>query len=173
MKRIYFGGRFYFDYKESNYQNNVKNDYRVSILGNQELLLKKQKYVKISDNIQYIGPFYFESAGMDDKEIVSEEIKMIKKSTDLVFLLDDALCPGTIGELMLANNLGKKVYIFYVKKDISEETESILHTPCWFPIIMSIMLNKNCKLIPCKNIRDAKEKINNTINVLDKNETIV
>ena len=41
---------------------------------------------------------------MIDELIVKEEIKMIKKCTHIIFLLDSGCCPGTIAELIFAVN---------------------------------------------------------------------
>ena len=159
MKKIYCAGAFNFDYLEENYLEKVKNDYRSKLLGDAKYLLSKSSGKLLKEDLTYIGPFYFESDGMLDEEIVATEVKMIEECTDAVFLLDNACCPGTIGELLLATLLEKQVAIFYVEKGRDEETESSLHTPCWFPIIMSKQKNKNTYLYACTSKDDAIIKI--------------
>lgn len=159
MRKIYCGGTFPFDYLDNNYKEMAKKDYRTAILGDVDLLLNNHEFLKINDEVEYIGPFYFESDTMIDKDIVNKEYKMINEATDTIFLLDDGLCPGTISELTLASTLNKNVYIYYVKKSELEETESSLHSPCWFPITLSTIINQNTKIVECKNYNDAKNKI--------------
>lgn len=157
--RLYCGGQFNFDYQNSDYFDKVKYDYRAILLGSADKLLQKSKSIKVSGNINYIGPFYFESVGMIDKDIVGIETKMIGDCTNAIFLLDNGCCPGTISELILASTLGKHIAIFYIRKSNDEETESTLHTPCWFPIIMSQLINKNVQIFECKNYIVACQKI--------------
>ena len=159
INKLYCAGAFSFDYLEKNYKKKEKMDYRAKILGNINLLLAKQDYVILKPNLYYIGPFYFETDGMIDELIVKEEIKMIKNCTHIIFLLDSGCCPGTIAELIFAVNLKKDISIFYIKRKDNEETESDLHTPCWFPIIISKLNNKNTKIIRCKDYNEATKKI--------------
>lgn len=161
LKKIYCGGTFNFDYRDKNFEQLVKKDYRVSILGNYELLLRNCESIKISDKVEYIGPFYFETNDMRAEDVINIEKEMIEKCTDAIFLLDSGLCPGTISELIYAATLLKNIFIFYIYLNNSEETESELHTPCWYPILLSNKININTKIYRCDSIEDAKRKINN------------
>ena len=169
MKKIklFCGGKFHFDYLNDNYLEAAKNDYRNFILKDVELLLKRQNYVEISSKIDYIGPFYFETDGMIDKEIVENEMKMINEATHIFMLLEDGLAPGSVSELIYASTLKKNISIFYIKYEESEETESNLHSPCWYPIIMSnILVKYKCDIIACKDYKDAINKVLNKIKKL-------
>ncbi len=166
IKKIYCGGVFSFDYKVQDYKKLVKDDYRANILGDSELLLHKQDFIRISENLIYLGPFYFETDNMIDNNIISIEKKMIEECTDAIFLLDNGSCPGTISELIYASTVGKNIHIFYVKKQDDEETESELHSPCWYPILFSKQLNYNTLIYSCNSKEDAKNKINNLISNL-------
>lgn len=159
INKLYCAGTFNFDFLDKNYKDKAKKDYRSILLGNVDKLLQKQNYVKLKSNLNYIGPFYFETDGMIDELIVKEEVKMIKNCTHTVFLLDSGCCPGTIAELILAADLRKNIRIFYIKREDNEETESTLHSPCWFPIIMSKLNNKKSEIISCENYDDATQKI--------------
>ena len=159
MRKIYCGGRFNFDYLDEGYLDEAAKDYRAILLGDEELLLQRSTSVKINESAEYIGPFYFETDGMQDCDIVKSEWEMVRECTDAVFLLDDACCPGTVCELTAASMLGKKVHIFYIRAKAGEETESELHTPCWYPIIHSLTVNKNTSVCECKDYDDAAEKI--------------
>lgn len=141
MKKLFCGGRFYFDYQLPDYQEKAANDYRAILLGGPEHLLRKSDGIQLHEGLEYIGPFYFESDGMLDKDIVRCEISMIERCTDALFLLDGADCPGTICELTMAGALGKDVHIFYIRRPDGEETESSLHSPCWYAIVHSCLLN--------------------------------
>ena len=160
MNKLYCAGTFCFDFLDSNYREMAKKDYRSLVLGDSALLLQKSDYVLLNKKLKYIGPFYFESEGMVDELIVSYEVGMIRECTHAIFLLDEGCCPGTIAELILASELKKNVQIFYIRRGDSEETESKLHTPCWFPIIMSQQINhNNTKVVECKNYEEAIENI--------------
>ena len=155
MRKIYCGGSFKFDYIYENCKIKAEKDYRSVLLGCEELLLKYSEGIRINGNVEYIGPFYFETDGMQDGDIVRTEWKMVQSCTDAVFLFDEASCPGTVCELTAASMLGKRVHIFYIRKSEGEETESTLHTPCWYPIIHSIAVNKHTCIYEYKSIDDA------------------
>ena len=159
MRKLYCGGSFCFDYLQENYYAQAAGDYRAILLGSADRLLQRSSGVSLGDKLTYIGPFYFESDGMEDRDIVQSEIDMVKNCTDAIFLLDGAGCPGTICELTMASLLGKNVYVFYLRKPDDQETESTLHTPCWYPILHSSILNKNTLLYPCSNTQDAVQQI--------------
>jgi len=158
-RRLYCGGSFCFDCRDADYQKLAENDYRARLLGNVDLLLQKSEGVPIGKNTLYIGPFYFETENMTDRDIVSSESKMIRACTDAVFLLDDGLCPGTVSELILASTLKKNIHLFFVQRAKSEETESELHSPCWYPILLSQQLNENTHVYPCESVHTATQAI--------------
>jgi len=166
MKYIYCGGAFAFDYLDPAYRARASEDYRAELLGDAELLLQKQDAVRINDRVSYIGPFYFESDGMVDRDIVSAELTMVRNCTDAFFLLDHGLCPGTVAELTVASMLGKQIHIYYVRRGDGEETESSLHTPCWYPIILSGLLCDTVSVTACESLADAKETIKSAVRAL-------
>lgn len=159
VRKVYCGGAFVFDYQDKDYEVFAKDDYRANILGDFKLLLYNNKPIKLTDKIEYIGPFYFETNDMIGEDIVNIEKKMIEKCTDAIFLLDSGLCPGTISELIYASSLLKDIYIFYIKRKETEETESNLHSPCWYPILLCKTINKKTKVYSCESLEQAKEKI--------------
>lgn len=158
---IYCGGTFCFDYQTEGFKAKAEDDYRAILLGSVDTLLrpKDMNGVMINQNVSYIGPFYFESENMVAEEIVSCEKQMIEKCTDAIFFLDEAACPGSIAEMIYANTLQKKIHIFYVKNADGEETESSLHTPCWYPILFCQMTNSRVTLYSCASQEDAKCQI--------------
>ena len=159
MRKFYCGGSFGFDYLQPNYQEQAAADYRAILLGSADLLLQRSDGVLLNAETLYIGPFYFESDGMLDRDIVKSEMDMVKNCTDAIFLLDNACCPGTICELTMASMLGKRVHLFYLRKADDEETESSLHTPCWYPILHSSIINENTRLCACGSLEDALDKM--------------
>ena len=159
MRKLYCGGRFPFDYQQPNYLDQVAADYRAVLLGSPQRLLQRSEGEWLHRSVLYMGPFYFESDGMVDRDIVQSEIDMVRSCTDAIFLLDEAGCPGTVCELTMASMLGKNVHIFYVRKPEQEETESSLHTPCWYPIIHSSILNERTQMYACSSAEEAAEKI--------------
>lgn len=160
-KRFFCGGTFCFDYREDGYEDMATKDYRAVLLGSVDALLKPKEAdgVKLCDGVTYVGPFYFETESLKAEYIIRCEKEMIESCTDAVFVLDEAACPGTIAEVMYANSLGKRLHLFYVRHKDDEETESELHTPCWYPILFCRMTDKEVNLYPCSCIEDAANKI--------------
>ena len=78
MRKIYCGGRFNFDYLDEGYLDEAAKDYRAILLGDEELLLQRSTSVKINESAEYIGPFYFETDGMQDCDIVKSEWEMVR-----------------------------------------------------------------------------------------------
>lgn len=113
----------------------------------------------IKDNVVYVGPFYFETDDMQAEDIVRSEKLMIESCTDALFLLDGPSCPGTVTEIMYANSLNKNLHIFYICRSEDEETESDLHTPCWYPVLFCRMTNPKVSVHPCRSVKKAKRMI--------------
>jgi len=159
MRKLYCGGRFYFDYLQDGYTAQAAEDYRAKMLGDVRLLLQRSDGVRLGDDLEYLGPFYFESDGMTDTDIVRAESDMVERCTDAIFLLDEAGCPGTICELIYACTLKKRVHIFYIRKGEDEETESLLHTPCWYPVIFARDICGSADVYQCSDLSDAQRQI--------------
>lgn len=159
--KLFFGGAFGFDSRDEDYEIAAAEDYRSQILGSVQALLRPKDMdgVSINDNVFYIGPFYFEAESRKAQDIVLCEKQMIENCTDAVFVLDDAACPGTIAEIMYANSLQKTIHLFYVKHDDDDETESDLHTPCWYPLVFCQVTNASTKLYECDDLQDAARKV--------------
>jgi hypothetical protein len=159
--KLFFGGAFGFDYRDEDYDIVAAEDYRAQILGGVEALLKPKDMsgVLINDDVLYIGPFYFEAESMRAEDIIMCEKQMIEQCTDAVFVLDDAACPGSIAEIMYANSLQKNIHLFYVRHNNDEETESHLHTPCWYPLIFCQQTNPAAKFYECEDLNDAARKV--------------
>ena len=70
--KIYCGGAFCFDYHEDGYEAKAKRDYRAGLLGSVEALLKPNDGydLKISEDLSYVGSFYFVTESMKDEEII-------------------------------------------------------------------------------------------------------
>ena len=144
LKKIYCGGAFDFDCRDTDYKIVAQKDYRVvSILKNLETFLCACKVQHLSDKLDYIGPFYYETEDMKGEDIVAKELKMIEDCSDAIFILDRAGCPGTISECIYAASLVKNLHIFYTQEGNDQETESDLHTSCWFPILSALNINPN------------------------------
>lgn len=158
MRYLYCGGTFEFDYLDPAYRARAGEDYRARLLGSADLLLCRRDEVRLGADLAYVGPFYFESDGMIDRDIVEAELGMVRRCTDAVFLLDGGLCPGTVSELTLASALGKRVAIFYVRRGETEETESTLHSPCWYPITLAGILNGQTRVFACETLEEAKRQ---------------
>lgn len=170
LDSIYCGGRFYFDYLHEGYREKAYNDYRACFLNDVDLLLNNRGSIRLSDNAVYVGPFYFESESMIDRDIVREEMKQIEACTVAFFLLDDCNCPGTISEMVYAATLKKNMVIYYVSDE--EETESTLLSSCWYPIKMCQILNNPfVEAIPCTDPGEAKKKILERLEQINRKES--
>ena len=99
---------------------------------------------------------------MKAKDIIRIELSMIECCTDAIFVFDTADCPGTITELIYAATKGKKIHIFYKEYAEHDETESDLHTPCWFPIHAAQALT-NISLYKYKDYNTLSEIITEKI----------
>lgn len=168
--KIYCGGRFCFDCREGGFEEKASNDYRAILLGDVATMLKLGDIpcVSVNEEVLYVGPFYFETENMSAEEIIKCEVKMIESCTDAIFLLDTAECPGTIAELMLANSLGKRLHLFYINSYEHTETESEMHTPCWYPLHFCAMTNLDAILYPCPDFEVAVKKIQSIVRSLGK-----
>lgn len=161
LRKIFCGGMFCVDFRDVGYELQASQDYRVGLLGSVDALLRPEKGegVMIKDNVVYVGPFYFETDDMQAEDIVRFEKLMIESCTDALFLLDGPSCPGTVTEIMYANSLNKNLHIFYICCCEDEETESDLHTPCWYPVLFCRMTNPKVSVHPCRSMKEAKRMI--------------
>lgn len=166
--KIYCGGKFCFDCREEGFEALAAYDYRAILLDSVATMLKPEDIsgVVVSENVLYIGPFYFETEKMTAEDIIRCEMRMIEDCTDTIFLFDTAECPGTVAELMYANSLGKRLHLFYIKASEHTETESDMHTPCWYPLHFCAMTNSETSLHPCANAEEAVKKIQHLVNSL-------
>ena len=154
--KIYCGGRFYFDYKVEGYINQAADDYRAILLGEVSKLLHAQEACVINDRTEYLGPFYFERENQGASDIVTIEKQMLERCTDAIFVLAEEDCPGTIAELIYTSSLHKRIYIFYVSLSDDEETESELHSPNWYPIILCKQMNPKTEITACHSRKEAE-----------------
>ena len=158
MEYIYCGGRFDFDYRQSGFEKKAAEDYRAILLKDVNNLLNTADTVVLSDNLSYIGPYYFETEGMLDQDIIETEKRQIERCTVAVFLLDHSPCPGTIAEMVYAASLQKKIKIFYVKEE--NETESTLRSSFWYPMILCGKINPaGTNIQSCDSFSEGREEI--------------
>ena len=158
MKYLFCGGGFCFDYLEEDYETKAAEDYRAMLLKDTRKLLRGRGTIPLGEDLSYVGPFYFESDGMADREIVGAEAEQIGRCTHAFFLLDGAACPGTVAEMVYAASLGKYVSTFYIRDD--RETESMLRSPCWYPMILcGLIAGDRTELIPCRDPEHARRQI--------------
>ncbi len=170
MEYLYCGGRFDFDYMQDGYVQKAAEDYRAVLLGDVRKLLNNQGHVRLSDRLSYAGPFYFETDGMKDLDIVHTEMAQIERCTTAVFLLDGADCPGTVGEMVYAASLHKQLRVFYIQNE--KETESTLRSPCWYPMLLCQQIDPvSVKLIPCTDGAEAMDRIVDCVRALAHKES--
>ena len=158
MEYVYCAGSFPFDCRDRDYAAVAASDYRAGLLGGAELLLQNNGPVRISDRLTYVGPFYFETPQMEDRQIVREELRQLQSCTLAVFLLDRPPCPGTVAELIYAACAGKRVRVYYVTEE--KETESALRSPFWYPMTLCREAAPDrTVLIPCADASQAQSRL--------------
>lgn len=167
MRQFYFGGKFDFEYKDFSI-NNLSKDYRSIILGDVNKILyppkNDNKTIELNKDKLYIGPYYFYEEDLSSEEIVKNEFNMVEKSTDVIFLLNNDPCPGTITELMHASFTNKNIYIFYIKIEADDgEPKDKIKSKQWYPIIFSQLINNNIHIFECNNKEEAINKIKNIL----------
>ena len=158
MEYVYCGGGFDFDYLDADFEKKAEEDYRAILLNDVSKLLRNSGTVILSSRMAYIGPYYFESDGMLDRDIVETEKRQIESCTVAVFLLDHSPCPGTIAEMVYAASLQKSINIFYVKDE--NETESALCSPFWYPMILCGKIDSaEVDIVACDSLSQARDEI--------------
>jgi hypothetical protein len=163
MERIYCGGRFCFDFLNEDFESRAAEDYRTHLLGDVSLLIGNDRSVRLSDNLEYVGPFYCQTDGAVDGDIVAGEMRQIEECTYAFFLLDDCGCPGSITELLYAAYRKKRIVIYYVIDE--RETESRLFSPCWYPILHCQQVNGALtEVVPCIDLAEAGRRIAERVN---------
>ena len=121
------------------FEKKVAKDYRAILLNDVNKLLNNSDVVVLSSRLAYIGPYYFETDGMLDQDIVEMEKRQIER-------------------WVYAASLQKRVFIYYVKNE--KETESALHSPFWYPIILSSKINSyDVDLIACDSFSEARDNV--------------
>ena len=158
MEYVYCGGSFDFDYLDADFEKKAEEDYRAILLNDVSKLLRNSGTVILSSRMAYIGPYYFESDGMLDQDIVETEKRQIESCTVAVFLLDHSPCPGTIAEMVYAASLQKSIRIFYVEDE--NETESALCSPFWYPMILCKKIDSaDVDIVACDSLSQAHDEI--------------
>ena len=132
MEYIYCGGRFDFDYRQIGYEKKAAEDYRAILLKDVNNLLNTADTVVLSDNLSYIGPYYFETEGMLDLDIIETEKRQIERCTVAVFLLDHE----------------------------ENETESTLRSSFWYPMILCRKINlAGTNIQSCDSFSEGRSEI--------------
>ena len=83
MEYVYCGGRFDFDYLDADFEKKAEEDYRAILLNDVSKLLRNSGTVILSSRMAYIGPYYFESDGMLDQDIVETEKQIAIRKNNL------------------------------------------------------------------------------------------
>lgn len=160
-KIIYCGGNFEFQYKDYSVDK-IESDYRVEILGGDVNNLihtpdNASKLRKIGRGVYYCGPYYFYEEGTDGASIVKNEIEMVNKCTNAVFVIDNTNIPGTITEIVHAATYGREVAIFYVKQPLDKgEPEKDICSANWYPIEFAKIMT-NAYVVECEDREMAKQ----------------
>jgi len=91
LKKIYCGGAFDFDCRDTDYIKTAQKDYRVvSVLKNTEKFLRACAVQHLSDKLDYIGPFYYETEDMKGEDIVAKELENARANKLIINISKDA-----------------------------------------------------------------------------------
>ena len=173
MKKVFLSGRFdksaHFFSDITNGEKCVldkelKNDFRVKLLGDIERLLYPCDAV-INHKYRYVGPFWFERdtddtfTDKDYKTIVSEEMREISTCDIFIIVLSEGSISGSVCELCYALENKKEVYILYkIQESICE-----IKSEHWFVIADAIRRDKNVKIFSYENSEEILSIINNIL----------
>lgn len=161
MRKIYLGGGFpILDINDP--ESSMKNDFRTLVLGDVKKLLfspqNESMEISLSDNVSYVGPYFYYDKEINARQVVSVENDMINRCTDAIFLLENVSSPGTITELINAALLGKFVHVFYVSLDTGNpETE--INSDQWYPITFAQIVGKSIECVECSSREVAINRI--------------
>lgn len=160
MRKLFFSGGFPL-LDKSDPEGSMKEDYRALILGDVRRLLympEKSREVPFSDKVSYVGPFYFYGDHPSSRQIVSIENDMIHRCTDVVFLLENHSCPGSVTELVNAALLGKTIHIYYVVLS-SRTPETEIKSDQWYPMAFASMVGGDVECTECQSRDEAIQRI--------------
>lgn len=168
MVKIFFSSPYNIQHKDINANNveeKLKDDIRSKIIGNHKGFIYGSNGVKIrgNDNLLYIGGFYYEQEKYNNLEYgecentVRCELRQIDEA-DIVFVsLLKYSAIASVTELLYASFKNKKVVVFCDKNITKFKTEY----EYWFPLITSMIQNKNIDIVYVKNEDEIINYINN------------
>ena len=161
MKSIYLGGPFQFRY-DGYTDEDLMDDYRSKIVGFDKFARggDGSHPVRISEGVEYVGPFYFYDDEPTSDMIVRIEHGMVERCTDAFFLLDLNNNPGTLTEIVHATLTGKNVTIYYVR-DVSDLAvmDMVYQSPQWYPITFAGIVCKNFDVRGFDTYDEAKSEL--------------
>lgn len=167
MIKIFFSSPYNIKHKDVNLNNAeeiLKDDIRTKIIGDVKKFVYGNDGVRIkgNSNILYLGGFYYEENKFQNSKYgecentVRCELEQIDKS-DIVFVsLLKYSAIASITELLYASFKNKKVVVFCDKKITQFKTEY----EYWFPLITSMVINNQIKIIYVENEEDIIDYIN-------------
>lgn len=168
MIKIFFSSPYNIQHKDINPDNVLEmlgDDIRTKIIGDVKKFVYGSDGVKIkgNNNVLYLGGFYYEKEIFLDSKYgecentVRCELEQIDRS-DIVFVsLLKYSAIASVTELLYAGFKKKKIVVFCDKNITQFKTEY----EYWFPLITSMFMDNNIKIIYVKNENEIVNYINN------------
>ena len=165
-RKLYFGGQFQFRYEDYSFDN-ISKDFRSLILKdpNKFIIRPTEGYHILSENILYVGPFYFFDNSYQippQDKVVSIEKEAVDNATDCIFVISNSSAPGTITEIIYATLKNKNIVIFYE----TNHEEGIIKNDLWYALIFAKKYSKHIVLKECDTYKDAVNECLNYVNNL-------
>lgn len=160
MKKIYFAGKFNLIKGKTSLEVALVNDYRSLLLGSSKLLCQYQESLMLTENYQYLGPFYCEQASQGDftstdcNVVLTSEKESVKKCDIFVCVFGENFSVGSVVELGWALNLNKEIVILYQEEKNSKYQ---IKSEYWFAIADALSRTKNIKVFKYKDNKDNKD----------------
>ena len=141
--KIFFAGKFDLSASGEELHQQLKNDYRSTLLGDSKKLAFADSSAKLKDYpISYKGTFYCEKASNGDytstdcEVVSSEEIEAIMNADIFCCVFDLHFSVGTIVELIEAAFARKRIVIFYK----NEDSNYAIKSEYWFAITRALKI---------------------------------
>lgn len=168
MIKIFFSSPYNVQHKDINPDNVLEmlgDDIRTKIIGDVKKFVYGSDGVKIkgNNNVLYLGGFYYEKEIFLDSKYgecentVRCELEQIDRSDIVLVSLLKYSAIASITELLYASFKNKKIVVF-CDRDITQFKTEYEY---WFPLITSMLVDNNIKIIYVKNENEIVNYINN------------
>lgn len=168
MKKMYFAGKFNLIKRKNSLEEALVNDYRSVLLGSSKLLCQYQDSLMLTENYQYLGPFYCEQASKGDftstdcNVVLTSEKELVKKCDIFVCVFGEDFSVGSVVELGWALTLNKAIVILYQEE---ENSKYQIKSEYWFAIADAFSRANNIKVFKYNDEKDISFILKDMLNI--------